>query len=397
MEIVSPGLLTTIQDAGRKGYGRFGVSQSGPMDKRAFRLANMLVGNDRDATQLEMTLLGATVRFGADVMVALTGANMQPSLNGSPAPMYQAFAVRAGDVLAMGMAVTGCRAYLAVSGGLDAPLVLGSRSTTPKNRLGGLEGWPLRAGDAVGFCDGSAAGHGVCAATVTQGRRIAPEITPAGVKTLRVVMGPQDDAFTPQGIHDFLHTDFRISNESDRMGYRLQGARIAHKTDGNILSDGIAMGSVQVPGDGSPILMMADRQSIGGYAKIAVVASVDLPVAAQCRPGDAIRFRAIGVEEAQALYRAYEAEMQALERSLGEWDTGKHVQEHLLGAGSSTAHPQERLWEAWGETHLQEHSPGERDGGMDVWDKPVEATKRTYRIAVNGVEYNVEVVEYGFD
>lgn len=303
-----PGLLTTVQDGGRYGYESFGMSPSGPMDVRAFRTANILVRNPAGESALEATMMGPALYFETDGFLAITGADMAPLLNGRPCPMDQAVAVRAGDRLALGMARTGCRSYIAFAGGLDIPEVMGSRSTALQNRIGGWYGRRLAAGDRIGFRGGRGE---------LRLPRIAPTLLPAeGERVVRVIMGPQEDCFTREGIETFLSQPYTVSREFDRMGCRLEGAAIAQKSDGNIISDGMVTGAIQVPTSGQPIIMLAERQTVGGYAKIAAVISADLPVVGQCRAGDVLRFQAVSLAEAHRLWRGFVQELEDLRSRL---------------------------------------------------------------------------------
>ena len=308
--VENPGVLTTVQDEGRYGYERFGMSPSGPMDSRAFHIANILVGNPWGESALEVTVLGPSLRFDGDAIIALTGANMSPRLNGAPCPMYRALTVKAGDLLQLGAARQGCRGYIAVSGGLDVPLVMGSRSTALKNRVGGFQGRKLEKGDHLSF-------RSPAKPPVHPELRAAPIPAPQEKEVLiRVIPGPQDDAFTREGLECFFSRPYTVSRDSDRMGCRLEGPVIAHKTDGNIISDGIVAGSIQVPTSGQPIIMLAERQTTGGYTKIATVITVDLPIVGQCKAGDTIRFQAVTVPEAHRLLREQDKELRALQARL---------------------------------------------------------------------------------
>ncbi len=307
--VESPGLLTTVQDGGRFGYERFGVSPSGPMDRISFQIANILAGNARDESALELTVTGPTLVFDGDGVIALAGADMGAALNGTPCPPWRAAAVRAGDRLTMGTARDGCRAYLAFAGGLDVPAVMGSRATSLQNRLGGLEGRKLAAGDVLSTRPAPLPDR-------PETRRADPRPLGGGDVMVRVVLGPQEDAFTPEGLETFLTRPYTVSRDFNRMGYRLEGPVIRHREDGNILSDGMVTGAVQVPDSGQPIIMMAERQTVGGYTKIAVVISADLPLVAQCRAGDALRFRAISAAEARDAWRRLDRELGELEKSL---------------------------------------------------------------------------------
>lgn len=306
MIVENPGIYTTIQDEGRFGYEQFGVSPAGPMDKRAFHIANLLVENERDEAELEMTILGAELRFDSPAVIAITGADMEPLLNGQPVSMYRAVRINPGDVLRMQGVRSGCHTYLAVAGGLAVPKLMGSRSTLVKNGIGGVDGRTLKKGDCITF------EQEIPAIANQAAHWIPTEKKPVGSVRVRVIMGPQDSCFTEKGKRDFLSGVYRVTVESDRMGYRLEGTALEHVTDGNIISDGIVMGSIQVPTTGQPIIMMADCQSIGGYTKIATVISIDLPLIGQCKPGDAIQFEAVDIREAHRLYAEYEAELQNL-------------------------------------------------------------------------------------
>lgn len=306
----NPGVLTTIQDEGRYGYEQFGMSPAGPMDGTAFRTANLLVGNPEGESALEATVLGPTLRFDQDNVVAVTGADMAPILNGRPCPMYQAVAVKAGDRLALGAARTGCRAYIAFAGGLDVPQVMGSRATALQNKVGGFQGRKLARGDSLGFRAPNPA---------LPLPRTAPVPAPAGREVvIRVILGPQDDAFTEEGVRTFLSQPYVVSKDFDRMGCRLEGPVIRHKTDGNIISDGMVTGAIQVPTSGQPIIMLAERQTVGGYTKIATVISADLPLVGQRKTGDVICFQAVSVEQAHRAWRDANRELEELKVRLAQ-------------------------------------------------------------------------------
>ena len=303
IRVVEPGPLTTVQDLGRRGYLRQGIPESGPIDRAAFVLANRLVGNPDDAAGLECTLAGPRLEILAPGALAATGAEMPLSVNDRQAPRWRTVAVRAGDIVSLGLAGRGIRGYLAFAGGLDLPLVLGSRATYLRGQLGGYNGRALRRGDAVRL----GAGRPAPARVVHAGS--IPRYD--GEATVRVVLGPQADRFTPAGIATFLEGAYEMLPQSDRMGARLLGPRIAHARGHDIVSDGIPFGGVQVVGDGQPIVLLADRQSTGGYTKIATVCSVDVGRVGQLRPGARLRFQEITVEAAHALLREARAALDA--------------------------------------------------------------------------------------
>lgn len=305
--IENPGILTTIQDEGRYGYEQFGVSPAGPMDLESFHIANLLVGNDRGESALEATMLGPTLRFTRGNVIAVTGADMSPLLNEVPCAMNQAMAVRAGDVLKLCAAKSGCRTYVAFSGGLDVPVVMGSRATGIQNRVGGFQGRKLAKDDAIPF-------RAPKEILDNMSRRKADHSIPEGrEKVLRVILGPQEDFFTREGLQTFLSQPYAVTNDFDRMGCRLEGAVIGHRVDGNIISDGMVTGAIQVPTSGQPIIMLAERQTVGGYTKIATVISADLPVIGQSRPGDIIRFQAVELLQAHKIWRERQRRLDALE------------------------------------------------------------------------------------
>lgn len=241
-----------------------------------------------------MTLLGMTVRFDCDTAIALTGAPMQPVLNQTPVPMYETLSVCKGDILTCGIISSGSRSYLAVSGGFDLPAAMGSISTNLKCALGGFQGRSLQNGDQIPLRNTLPGRH-------PKHQKFLPEPYWESPMTLRVIPGPQDDMFTATGKETFFSSSYTVSLQSDRMGVRLEGDRVESIQGVDIISDGIVTGSIQIPASGTPIIMMADRQTTGGYAKIATVISADLKKAAQARPGTQIRFESVSHKEAVRL------------------------------------------------------------------------------------------------
>lgn len=306
MKIIAPGPLSTVQDAGRFGYMSTGFGSGGAMDDYSMRVANILVGNDPGDGVIEMTMLGMTVEFTCAAVIALTGADMKATINGELLPMYQAVEVSRGDRLTMGAAKTGMRGYLAVAGGFDIEPVMGSMSTNLKVKLGGFQGRKLAAGDEIPLRRSTTL-------EMLGAIKCEPENDYPKAVTVRVVLGPQEDYFTEKGIDTFLGAWYHVSGQSDRMGVRLEGSPIENKNGVDIISDGIAYGSVQIPASGTPIIMMADRQTTGGYAKIATVITADLYKIAQARPGTAIRFRAVTEKEAVAALKQQRAKLKMLQ------------------------------------------------------------------------------------
>jgi KipI family sensor histidine kinase inhibitor len=280
--VLRPGLFTTIQDAGRWGYQHLGVPVSGPMDPASHRLANALLGNLPDAATLEATIIGPELRFEQDATIAITGADLQPMLEGTPLVMGSVVRCAPGSVLRFGNRRAGARAYVAVDGGIGVPPVLGSRATHVMSGLGGVAGRALRAGDRVPLRDRQPSAGGTA-----RDRRIHE----GGSVRLRVMAGPQSEYADPLALQGLQETRFIVSPQSDRMGYRLTGSALPTRRDsGEMISDATVVGAVQVPSSGQPILLMADRQTTGGYPQIAVVITADLPLAAQLVPGDSIQF-----------------------------------------------------------------------------------------------------------
>lgn len=297
LTVLAPGLITTVQDLGRYGYQQYGVPVSGAADPRSARLANLLVGNDENEAVLECTVLGPRLRFDGPAVIALTGGDLGARLDGRPLQRYRALAVKAGQELSFSGLRSGCRAYLAFAGGPDVPSVMGSRSTCMKAGLGGFKGRKLEKGDVLAFREEKETLPGM------ESRVLGEDFSPQKQYELHVVPGPQDDLFTEEGLRTFLGESYTVTAQSDRMGCRLEGPVIAHRGSADIISDGISFGAVQVPGDGKPIIMLADRQTTGGYTKIATVITADFRFLGQLKGGDTVRFKAVGIEQAQLLYR----------------------------------------------------------------------------------------------
>lgn len=307
--ILNPGMLTSVQDLGRIGYQQFGVSVSGVMDPRSASIANILVGNDEGEAVLECTMMGPHIRFDAPNIIAITGV-LGATLDGQRIDTYRAIPVNAGQTLRFTMLRTGCRAFVAFAGGLDIPVVMGSRSTNMKAKIGGYQGRKLQKDDVIGFrapkTDLKNLGL----------RHTSPEFMPRAEYKLRIVLGPQDDAFTERGITTFLSSVYTLTPEFDRMGCRLDGELIEHVKSGDIISDGIAFGAVQVPSAGKPIIMLADRQTTGGYAKIANVISADFRILAQLKAGDKVRFEKVSIAAAQEALLAQRATLNCLRSAM---------------------------------------------------------------------------------
>jgi antagonist of KipI len=316
IHVIKPGMMTTVQDLGRLGWQRHGVTPGGAVDAWALRLANLLAGNPEGAAGLEITGSGPTLQFDERALVAISGADFEVSVDGVRVPPWRPVWLEAGAGLVIGAARTGCRGYLAVAGGLAVPRVLGGRGTHLAAGFGGFEGRALRAGDMLKIGPAStwakrlslalAGGHAFAAARWEVGAVARPK--PAPVPVVRVVRGPQWDWFSAEAQARLLGERFTVDPRSDRMGLRLRGNRpgLLEAPLQEMVSEGVVNGTVQVPPDGWPIVLLADRQTVGGYPKIAVVVRVDLPLLAQLRAGDTVGFNEVSLAEAQELYLANE-------------------------------------------------------------------------------------------
>ena len=296
LRIVRAGLLTTVQDLGRWGHQAAGVPVAGPMDAYSHRLANRLVGNPDEAAALEVTLVGPELEAIGEVVCALAGAEFELIAGDRAVPGGRAFVLRSGTRLRFGRRHAGARATLAVRGGVDVPPVAGSRASSLVARMGPFGGRPLAPGDLLPVGPAADAGTSAHAAFSLP--------LPHGGARLRAIPGPQDRMFPLDALETFFTQRFIVTSRSNRMGYRLEGTPVIHAGGADILSEATPMGSVQVPGEGQPILLMADRQTTGGYPKIATVISADLPLAGQLAPGDWIQFvRCTRADAQEALLR----------------------------------------------------------------------------------------------
>jgi len=297
IEVRAPGLLTTVQDLGREGYGPMGVSASGAADRLALRIGNRLVGNAEGAAGLEMTLLGGTFFFREAAVVALTGSDFAPTLDNAPVSSWSSVEIRAGQTLQMGPTRSGARCYLCVRGGIDAKRFLGSASTHLLSGLGGFEGRALRKGDVLRV--GRASEGFRTFRKRDLARRALEKLTPK--KVLRVTAGPQSDWFSEEARKMFYAETYRVAEDSNRMGLRLQGTAIAPVSGGEMISEGVSLGAVQITAGGLPIILFVEQQTTGGYPKIANVISADLSSLGQLRPRDEIRFELVAMETARRL------------------------------------------------------------------------------------------------
>jgi biotin-dependent carboxylase-like uncharacterized protein len=299
IQVQAPGLLTTVQDLGREGFGPMGVSPSGAADAISLRVGNRLVGNAEGGAGLEMTLLGGTFVFPEGGILALTGSDFGASLDGKPVELWTSFEAHPGQTLRLGQTRSGARCYLCFQGGIEVTPFLGSASTHLLSGLGGHEGRALRKGDVLklGEASGAYLRRTVAAKAL---ERLSPR------KVLRVTPGPQSDWFPESAQEIFYASTYRVAEESNRMGLRLEGAAVPEGSGGKMITEGVSIGAVQIPSGGSPIILFVEQQTTGGYAKIANVISADLRSLGQLRPRDNIRFERVGWETARSLLREQE-------------------------------------------------------------------------------------------
>ena len=322
LRVLAPGPLTTLQDGGRDGWLRVGVAPSGALDMRALAVANLLVGNRPNDGALEMTFSGGSFAVeGEPIRIAIAGADMPLTIDGIAAAPNRSHTLAPGALLRIGVAKSSARAYLAVSGGFAVAPVFGSVAVHLRSGIGGPA---LRQSDVL--------------PVIARAAPAAPELgiaatAPPAPSHIRVVLGPQQDYFTADAIAALLGAPYAVATRSDRMGLRLEGPRLAHKKGFNIVSDGIAPGSIQVPGGGQPIILLADRQTTGGYPKIATVISADLPRLGQARPGDQMRFAEVTLDEAREARRALQAWLDGLPAQmvpLGALDSERLLDANLI-------------------------------------------------------------------
>ncbi len=310
-EVLEPGILTTIQDLGRYGFSQFGVSPSGALDTFSFRAGNLMVGNREGKAGLEVTLMGLKMKALREVVIAITGGDLCPTLNDEPLEMWRTHLLVEGDVLRFKKVQKGCRAYLAVSGGFVVPSIMGSSSTYLSGSFGGMEGRKLKRGDILYSLDTSSSLRKL-------GLRFPVDwiSLPEKEASLQVLPGPQHHHFTEVGFQTFCSSPYLVTPQCDRMGVRLEGPKIERRPDveESIISEGLISGAIQVPGDGKPIIILTELVT-GGYTKIATIISTDLPRVAQLKPGDQVRFAPISIEQAHDLLREQEERLEGFKKT----------------------------------------------------------------------------------
>ena len=327
LTIEKPGLLTTVQDLGRYGYQKYGVITSGAMDPLAHRIANILVGNKENAAALEVTLSGPVIAFNENALISICGGDLSPAIDGKAIQLWRTTFVEKGSVLSIGSCKHGCRAYIAVAGGFSVPKIMGSTSTYLRAEIGGFHGRALKRCDQLSVgsygdlsssmyrdLSSQAAGGSFAEMTWSIAWDVIPNNqTPAAI---RVIKGREFHLFTKESQENLFENPFEITPQSDRMGYRLKGKTLSLEQAEEMLSAAVTYGTIQVPAEGDPIVLLADRQTTGGYPKIGQIASVDFPLIAQAKPGDKLYFTEVSHQEAQLLFLEMERKIQQLKTGI---------------------------------------------------------------------------------
>lgn len=326
ISVLNPGLQSTIQDLGRHGYQKYGVIVSGAMDAYAMRLANIAVGNNENEGVLEITMIGPSLELEKGTLISITGGNISPTINGKKIPMGRPVYLKEDCVLNFGACIAGCRSYLAVAGGFEVPKVMESKSTYLRAQFGGFNGRPLKKGDILNIGDKSVAAIKIIEKLqeITQtGEFVAPSwyigdstVENSNSTIIRVFKDRQFDNISDESINKFFNSEFNVDNKSDRMGYRLCGEKIELKERLEMISEEVSVGTIQIPPDGNPIILLADRQTTGGYPKLAHVASVDIQKIVQLKPNSKIKFKQITLKEAERLYFEREKYIDELKKAI---------------------------------------------------------------------------------
>lgn len=326
ISVLNPGLLTTIQDRGRYGYEKYGVIVSGAMDQYSMRIANILVGNDENEGVLEITLIGPALKIKKGNLISITGADISPTINEKKVPMGRPIYLNEDCVLRFGKCVNGCRAYIAIAGGIDVPLIMDSKSTYLRFGIGGQDGRALKKGDVINIGKKNSISLGIIDKIKVLNKKESFVYTKWYVKNfiinenspiyIRVFEDMQFKNIKEESIKDFFSKPFIIDSKSDRMGYRLNGPKVELSEKLEMISGEVSLGTIQIPPDGNPIILLADRATAGGYPKIAHVALYDIPKLVQLKPNDKIIFKKITLKEAEDLYLKREMYIEELKKSI---------------------------------------------------------------------------------
>lgn len=325
--VLTPGLLTTVQDLGRYGYQKHGVIVSGAMDTYSMRLANIIVGNDENEAVIEITMVGPSLSLPKGSLISITGANLSPTINDKKVPLGRPVYIREESILKFGQCISGCRCYLAAAGGLDIPAFMESKSTYLRAKIGGKDGRALQKNDVLKLGSISERSADIIKKLIIESNKNDSVIfTPWYIRSsrvqnrentvIRVFEDRQYKNISEESIEDFFISSFSIDVRSDRMGYRLNGPKIELKNKIEMISEEVSLGTIQIPPDGNPIILLADRATAGGYPKIAHVASYDIPKLVQLKPSDRIKFKKITLREAEILYLKREKYIAELKKSV---------------------------------------------------------------------------------
>ena len=320
VKVLHPGMLTTIQDIGRFGSQKYGVIASGAMDTYSLRIGNLLVGNKEKEAGLEVTLFGTTLQFEKDAFIAITGGDLQATIDGVKAPLWCPISIKKHSILKFQSAIKGSRAYVTFAGGVQVPEVMGSKSTYLRANIGGLEGRALQKGDVFSIADLSR--ETMDAINQTEDVKWSVNYNELihfnKHQEIRVIRGTEFDRFKSESQKTFFEEPFTLTVQSDRMGYRLEGPPISIMDSFELLSEGVTFGTVQIPSSGQPIILMADRQTTGGYPKIAQVITADLPTLAQLQPTSTIQFKEVTLEEAEQILIEKEQLINLIKRAIND-------------------------------------------------------------------------------
>lgn len=340
LKITNAGMLTTVQDLGRWGYQSDGVPVAGAMDLEALRFGNAMLGNVENAAALEVTILGPEIVADGEGLALFAGADLGFSLNGAEIGSWTVIAVKSGDVLSFCGPKLGCRGYLCFSGCIDVPVVMGSRSTYTRARIGGYQGRALKRGDLLRTGESPAAWRRLAGFTLPE--ELRPDYSPD--KPLRILTGLQSDAFTEEGLNTLFSSEYTVSVETDRMGSRFEGPKIGHADkSADIVSDAIPLGAVQIPGHGTPIAMLADRQTTGGYTKVGVLSPASIQDLVQRMPGSKIRFEKCSMEDAVADLRKTRDSVLKITRLRASHISAPDIKQPCTGVEETAAIRQFRL------------------------------------------------------
>ncbi len=327
INVKKPGLLTTIQDLGRYGYQKYGVIVSGSMDPLAHKISNRLVGNNENEATLEITLMGPVLQFQETTLISICGGDLSPTIDGKPVPLRRSLLIKAGSVLKFGASRNGCRSYLAIAGGFNVPTVMNSKSTYVRAGIGGMNGRSLQEGDTLEAGPLKKESENIIEYLLpyledSDFTEIDWSISSEFISSyqqkqaIRVIPGTEYDLFSSESRENFINKPFKVSAQSDRMGYRLEGPSLHLEEAFNMISEAVVFGTIQVPSNGKPIILLADRQTTGGYPRIGYIASVDLPLIAQTKPGEELTFTMVTQEKAQELYIDREKQLNHLKQGI---------------------------------------------------------------------------------